>query len=268
MKKSPMFALLLFVNFVVSIADAFGQNGTTQIKDWEVDGVLRKALVYIPKGINATAAPVIFAFHGHGGTMENMFRSRGFEKLWPETIVICPQGLNTPGALTDPEGKKSGWQKEVGVLTDRDLKFFDVMLADLKKNYKIDEKAIFVTGHSNGGGFTYLLWAERGNVFAGLAPTASVAGRNMLKLTPKPVLHLYGEKDELVKADWQKITCQLLLRLNDCKDAGAAYAKNATIYNANSNYPVVIYKSLGGHAYPLEANEVIINFFKQIKAKG
>ncbi|RYF22608.1 MAG: esterase [Flavobacteriales bacterium] len=262
------FSLLLLFHSVLLSNYVFGQIGKAEVRTWEIEGNTRKAMVYMPKNATIASTPVVFAFHGHGGTMENMFRSRGFEKLWPEAIVICPQGLNTPGALTDPEGKQSGWQKAVGVLGDRDLKFFDAMLIDLKKGYKVDEKAIFVTGHSNGGGFTYLLWAERGNIFAGLAPTATVAGRNMQKLIPKPVLHLFGEKDQLVKVDRQKLTCQQLLKLNNSEAEGVEYARNAKIYNADSANPVVIYASSGGHSYPLEATAVIVKFFKQIKANG
>ena len=39
--------------------------------------------------------------------------------------------------------------------------FFDEVLASVKKDYKVDNKRIYVTGHSNGGSFTYILWAVR-----------------------------------------------------------------------------------------------------------
>ena len=98
-----------------------------------------------------------------------------YHKHWPEAIVVYMQGLNTPGTLTDPQGKLPGWQKTFGDQGDRDLKFFDAVLATLKKDYKVDEKRIYATGHSNGGGFTYLLWAARGDVFAAVAPCAAAA---------------------------------------------------------------------------------------------
>ena len=47
-------------------------------------------------------------------------------------------------------------------------------LASLRHTYNIDDDRIYATGFSNGGMFTYLLWAKRPNVFAAFAP---VAGR-------------------------------------------------------------------------------------------
>jgi polyhydroxybutyrate depolymerase len=76
-----------------------------------------------------------------------------------------PQDV-TPGKLTDPEGKKSGWQsgpcdQKDRDQKDRDLSFFDAVLASMKKDYPIDEQRVFSTGHSNGGAFTYLLGGTR-----------------------------------------------------------------------------------------------------------
>lgn len=256
---------LLLVLLILSIS-SFGQKIgflAPQVMEWKVGDTMRKALVYIPPGAKTTATPVIFAFHGHGGTMENMFKTRRFDQLWPEAIVICPQGLNTAGQLTDPEGKLPGWQKGIGANDDRDLKFFDTMFAFFQKNYRVDPKRVYATGHSNGGGFTYLLWATRGPVFAAVAPSAAVAARIMNQLKPKPVLHLYGENDMLVKTQWQKSTCQFLLKLNSCSDKGEVVADQAMLYKSASGNPVLIYSHPGGHTYPQAANQVIINFFKQ-----
>jgi polyhydroxybutyrate depolymerase len=157
-----------------------------------VDGVQREATLVIPESSNDSKKPVVFAFHGHGGTMQNALRSFAFEKHWPEAIVVYMQGLKTPGKLTDPEGKKNGWQSGPGDQGDRDLKFFDAVLKTLKADYQIDEQRIYSTGHSNGGGFTYLLWLTRGELFAAMAPSASAAGsirEQRSQVVPKPILH-------------------------------------------------------------------------------
>src|SRR5438477_4485760 len=101
-------------------------------REWTVDGTSREALLYIPAAAKSTPSPVVFAFHGHGGTMRNAAVTFDYQHVWPEAIVVYIQGLNTPGLLTDPEGKRPGWQSAPGGQGDRDLKFFDAVLASLK----------------------------------------------------------------------------------------------------------------------------------------
>jgi polyhydroxybutyrate depolymerase len=127
-----------------------------QLDRWEltVEGAPREALVYAPAVAKSTATPVVFAFHGHGGSAAGAARMFAVHRHWPEAIAIYLQGLNTPGRLTDPEGKKPGWQHGAGVLGDRDLKFFDAVLTKLQTDYRVDAKRIYSTGHSNGGAFT------------------------------------------------------------------------------------------------------------------
>ncbi len=234
-------------------------------RTWMIDGVAREALVQVPATTKTQAAPVVFAFHGHGGTMNNAARTFRYHALWPEAIVVYMQGLNTPGRLTDPEGKKPGWQPNVGDQGDRDLKFFDAVLASLRADYRVDDKRIYSTGHSNGGGFTYLLWAARGEVFAAMAPSASAAGvRQLSALKPKPVLHVAGEKDELVKFAWQQQTIAALKKVNQCAaGVGEPWEKIATKFTSSLGAPVVTYIHPGTHAFPAAAPALIVAFFKQ-----
>lgn len=262
--------LFCFVFFGIAAVFAFRpvirlQAGPApQVMHWHVDDTVRKALVYIPPTAKTKPTPVVFIFHGHGGTMENMYRSRGFEKLWPEAIIICPQGLNTVGQLTDPEGLRAGWQKAPGDMKDRDLHFFDAMLKTLEQDYQVDTKRIYATGHSNGGGFTYLLWATRGDVFAAVAPSAAVGGRVFKLLKPKPAMHIMGEKDNLVKPEWQRAMCKQILKIDNCSAEGQKYDTWATLYPSATNTPVVLYVHPGGHTYPTEANAVVVKFFKSM----
>src|SRR6185437_12093418 len=181
----------IFAAVVIALISHVPLLASTELtQKWEIDGVERQGLVFAPDSANTDASPLIFAFHGHGGTMRSADRTFRYQQLWPQAIVIYLQGLNTPGRLTDPEGKKPGWQSKVGDQNDRDLKLFDAVLKWTKRTYKVDDKRIYCTGHSNGGGFTYLLWAARPDVFAAVAPS-SAAGLAVLKtLKPKPVLHI------------------------------------------------------------------------------
>src|SRR3954469_21316070 len=158
-------------------------------RTWDVDGVKREALVYTPAKKTEGKLPLVFDFHGHGGTARHAAWTHRFQEDWPEAVVVYMQGLNTPGKLTDPEGKKSGWQSGPADQQDRDLHFFDAVLASMKKDYSIDENRIYATGHSNGGAFTYLLWAKRGETFAAFAPVAAAAGLYFVEAKAKPVFH-------------------------------------------------------------------------------
>lgn len=231
-------------------------------RTWQIDGVARDALVYVPEAAKQKPSPLVFVWHGHGGTAQAMVRRYQLEKVWPEAIVVYPQGLNTPGRLTDPEGKRSGWQHSAGHMDDRDLKFFDAMLADLKKENKIDERGIYSTGHSNGGGFTYLLWAERGDTFAAVAPTAAAFSPEIgAKLKPKPVLHLAGENDRLVKYEWQQAVIEHLKKLNRCGE-GKPWEVGCTWHDSELKTPVVAYIHPGAHGFPGGAERTIVKFFQ------
>ena len=225
----------------------------------QVDKVERDALVFFPPKSN-TSAPVVFVFHGHGGTAKGAAKSFAIQKHWPSAIVVYMQGLNTPGKLTDPEGKQSGWQHKLGEQSDRDLKFFDALLNHLRKEFKIDENKIYCTGHSNGGGFTYTLWQTRGDVFAAVAPCASFAVK--FDAIPKPCIHFAGEKDQLVKFEWQEKTIERVKELNGCDPSGKEWAKYCTLYPSSKNAPLVACIHPGTHQFPAFAPELMVKFFQ------
>ncbi len=228
-----------------------------------VDGVEREALIHAPATAKTAAAPVVFVFHGHGGTARNAQRSFAIDRLWPEAISVAMQGLNTPGRLTDPEGTKTGWQSRAGAMEDRDLKFFDAVLASLRSDYKVDGQRIHATGHSNGGQFCYLLWAERGATFAAFGPSSALSAESVPKMKPKPAIHIAGRTDPLVKYEWQVRMMDAVKKINDCPPAGEAWGKDSTIFGAKTATPFVTYIHNGGHMLDGDAPAQIVRFFKE-----
>jgi len=253
---------LLVLSLTASNAQDKAQSDGLIRREWTVEGVAREALLHVPAAAKTKSSPVVFAFHGHGGTMRNAARTFGYHSHWPEAIVVYMQGLNTPGRLTDPEGKKPGWQHGAGEQADRDLKFFDAVLASLKRDYQVDARRIYSTGHSNGGAFTYLLWAARGDMLAAVAPSAAAAARSLPDLKPKPVLHVAGEQDPLVKYEWQKRTMDALRKLNGCDESGSAW-ETGTMYPSKTGTPVVTLIHPGDHKFLSEAPPIIVRFFKE-----
>ncbi len=240
-------------------------DGVTQ--KFTVAGVERTALVYH----NASAAPksgapLVLVFHGHGGTSQFAARKFDIHNLWREAVVIYPQGLPSAGKY-DPEGKKPGWQKSVGAYGDRDLQFFDAMLAWAKKTYAIDAKRIYVAGHSNGGSMTYLLWATRGDQLAAVAPCASVFGMQARQAKPKPAIVFAGEQDAVVPFQAQERSINFVLKLNQCDTSSAEFGKVGKLYKSKYGADVATYVYPGGHALPPNTGELIVSFFKQYKLR-
>jgi len=240
---------------------------------WTVAGEEREAIVYAPAATErreTVPPPLVFAFHGHGGTMRHAARSFHLQTEWPEAVVVYMQGLPTPGIITDFEGKRTGWQHSPGAKDDRDLKFFDAVLSTMKKDYRIDERRIYSTGHSNGGAFTYLLWASRPDTFAAVAPSAAAgAQRFRAKMTPCPCLHFGGRDDPLVKFSWQEASMSAVRAINGCSDKPEPWGKptpgsdDCLVYPSTKNAPFVSCIYDGGHEYHAEAPALIVRFFKE-----
>ena len=229
---------------------------------WTIDGVEREALV-VPPTTPSTAdlSPVVFIFHGHGGNSAQVRRSYDAERHWPEAIFVYPQGLKTPGALTDPDGRRSGWQPIAGMLGDRDLKFFDAMLATVTAELGGDPERVFVTGHSNGGGFTYLLWSARGNRLAAVAPSSAYARRG-INLPPLPAMHVAQRNDPLVTFDRQERTMAEIRALNGCDPEGSAQGDRGTLYPSPKGTPVFLWISDGTHKFDSTCVGPMFGFFR------
>lgn len=229
-----------------------------ETRTYKVGELDRKAIIASPlKGDRDI--PVVFAFHGHGGNMRNAQRSFNLQPHWPEALMVYMEGIPT-ATPNDPQGKRNGWQVRAGLYGDRDLAFFDTVWKDVQKSFKIDKKRVYVMGHSNGGRFTYLLWAERGSIFAAAAPSGSPSSG--LSLEPKPFFHIVGDKDPIVNPGNQHRSIEANKSLNSCEEKGTSKAKYLTVFESKTGNPAWVWDHPGGHEYPREALPFIAEFFK------
>ncbi|MDB5391787.1 MAG: esterase [Planctomycetaceae bacterium] len=233
--------------------------------DWMIDGDRREALVVLPETPSDTPAPLVFAFHGHGGNMEGFGHRVALRKHWPEAIAVYMQGLPTPSRL-DPQGKKPGWQTQTSDATNRDLKFLDTVLATLRKKHAIDEDRIYATGFSNGGGFTYLLWSARPKLFAAYAPCAAILREpENSKLEPAPILHIAGERDQVALFEMQLKTMAKVREINGCQEIPVEWGLGGKLYpsKTKAGAPFASLIHPGGHIVPNHSIEMIVKFFKE-----
>ena len=214
-------------------------------REWSVKGAKRTAIVVLPA--KTEGAPIVFGFHGHGGNGGYCARRWNLQKLWPEAIFVYPNGLPTQ-TPRDPEGGKPGWMMfGGGLLPNRDLEFFNAMLETARKEWKVDEKQLYCTGHSNGGGFTYYLWGQRPELFAALGVVAASGERLIRAAKPCPLMHIGAKNDPIVKWEGQQAVIDAAKKLN------------------GSKAPVEVVMHDGGHEYPSIAPEKLITFFKKYR---
>src|ERR1044072_3289173 len=83
-----------FAGHLKSTARAWRLETKAINKTFTVDGIERTAMVYANSTEAAkTGAPIVFFFHGHGGTAQFIDRRYGLNALWREAVCVYPQGL-------------------------------------------------------------------------------------------------------------------------------------------------------------------------------
>ena len=216
-----------------------------------------EAIVYPPASTPVGAkAPLVLAFHGHGDTADN-YQGVALHEEWPQALVVYPQGLDSP------RDGAPGWQVEKGKEDDRDLKLVDQMLISLRKQFSVDDARIYATGFSNGANFTYLLWAERPNVFAAYAPVAARILPSVHLTVPKPVLHIGGTADHQIEFSDQKEAIAAAMRTNGAPAKGTECGPYCNLYESEPRASVMTVLHPGGHTYPRGTSRVIVVFFRK-----
>jgi polyhydroxybutyrate depolymerase len=255
MKTIPAIAIAL--TMMVAAGPRPRAADRSRVQTWRVDRDTREAIVYAPSVRNpGSPAPLVLSFHGHGDNMQN-FQQINLQDAWPEAIVVYFQGLPSRTDGLD------GWQVEKGQDADRDLKLVDVAIRSLHESFAIDDAKVYATGFSNGANFTYLLWAERPNVFAAFAPVAARL-RPSVKLTQqKPLFHVAGSRDRQIPFEAQQEAIAIAKRVDGPAGEPVSCGGGCLVYAASTTHPVMTWIHPGGHEYPPSTSERIVKFFRE-----
>jgi polyhydroxybutyrate depolymerase len=229
-----------------------------RVMTWTVDGVKREALVFAPNA-GSEKHPLVFAFHGQGANMQTFAKLAALETHWPQAIVVYPQGLPT-GSRGNPSGTKAGWQRFAGEDGDRDLKFVDAMLDTFRREHHAEERQTYATGFSNGAAFTMLLWEKRSEAFAAFAIAAGALPPGQHLSVARPVLQIVGTTDPLTTSAHAEKTIAAERSTNGASGAGQDCGPDCTIYRGVADVRVLMHP--GGHVYPPQTSEQIVEFFR------
>lgn len=227
--------------------------------DFKVDGLDRQALVCAPESRSAHP-PLIIAFHGHGGTAGHFWRKTRFDTLWPEAVVIYPQGLKAKSKV-DPEGAKNGWEYQPA--SNRDVDFVKAVLAWSAKTYGTQPSSSFSVGHSNGGGMVHETWATMPNAFAGFCSLAGSPVPVRYIKTPRPAFIMSGSEDPLVKPEMVSMVISYVKRIDGVEREMPKKDGAIEEYGSGSK-TLWTYQWKGGHSPTAEVPGLAVKFFKSI----
>jgi len=132
-----------------------------------------------------------------------------FSKMKPKSKSPAKEGQSDAKTMpkTMPEGKANPFFNPNDPPNLRELSEKDVMnvLDMVRKEFNVDERRIYLTGHSMGGAGTLHLGIKYPSIWAALAPVAPAAfGLNpdgLEKIKDMPVLFVHGDEDEAVPVD-------------------------------------------------------------------
>lgn len=200
-----------------------------------------KYSLYVPRGIDiAQPHYLLVGFHGFGG------KAKDYIDLWKAEadkkgfIVAVLQAY--PKKYPDGNVVESYPWSEVG-------DFADAVLADVKKNYKIDENNIFLTGHSAGASTAYIVALNGGMKAKGI-----IAIDGYLPLEAGIVNKLRNARN---------INFLVIHGANDTEvNAVVEQEKTLLKYGANMEFKTI--PDLA-HEYPLSEQENIVKWMYGLK---
>jgi polyhydroxybutyrate depolymerase len=217
--------------------------------------VVRSAFDSDPK----TRAPVVFALHPFGMNAQYMQSRAPVGRAWPQAIAVFPDGLSRGRG----GGLAPSWQGRPGELADRDLAFFDAMLAWLDEKGCIDKARVFVLGYSNGAGLAYLLACERRAAVAGIAIAAGRLGCS--PAGARPVIMSHGVADRTIGYDSAIAASKAWAGANGCAAPPATGVPGCVQGQSCGGGAVTLCTHGGGHEYDGSFTKAAVEFFQSIE---
>jgi len=243
----------------VLLALTLGQAGP-KVETIEVNGVKRKFEVFGPTK-KSKNPPIVFGFHGHGGTMQKAASQFQIQENWPEAVAVYMQGIDTPSG-SDPKGTEPGWQTNPDDKNGRDLKFFDAAYDKLQQRFDFDKDRCYAMGFSNGANFTFVLWSQRRHKLAAVAEAAGTASDESRPLKPLPAFLIAGRADDRCKFPKQQDNIKYCRGVEGIPPHGNPTVTNGVRHFDGSEADLNVYIHPGGHMWPMEIDGPVVRFFK------
>jgi len=237
-RKPVKFYLLLFSLTFFLVKGTFPQLSEGSII---IDKTERTYLIYNPKTDSGKILPLVFVFHGGGGTAKNIMKETGFNDISEKEkfIVVYPNGMN--------KGWNDGRKEPIEKTKYNDIEFISKLFEKIKKDYRIDTNRIFSTGISNGGFFSFYLTYKLSDIFLAIAPVTANIPENISGEYnpgyPVSMMLINGTSDPLIKYEdfihsnitFKNMSCfeQSFLKNN-------AFSEDLPVFGIAFTHPIII----------------------------
>jgi polyhydroxybutyrate depolymerase len=165
-----------------------------------IDQRVRTFLLDLPAKVTSET-PMIFVFHGTGGTAEQMQKDFGFRSLFNKHgfITVYPQATNeTNPDKTNQFNVDYAFQKDTDV---DDVGFVRQLFEGLSNDFNSNRQAVFATGFSNGADMCYYLASQEKPFVSAIAPVAGTVmvswGRNLKPAGQTSILAINSRDDTI-----------------------------------------------------------------------
>lgn len=228
-----------------------------------VGGETRTFIVDVPAGYSEQIAyPLIFGWHGTGHQGANAKQQmRLLEAAGGQAIVVYPNGSAGAPVWQFPGG--------AGVTSpQRDLSFFDEMVAALGDLYCINGDRIFSTGFSQGAFFSNALGCERPWAVRGIAPVGGGGpwSCNPVAMSAMVIIgttdYVSGEGNSYGYGNSAQRSRDFWLEGSGCGTSTTPVAPSPCVaYDCPGDTPVHFCEFVGGHQWWSQASTGMVEFF-------
>ncbi|NLP02122.1 MAG: hypothetical protein GX089_06485 [Fibrobacter sp.] len=177
----------LFV-FSLLLPGSILSQQVNQTWTFNVGGLTRKSIVYVPSGINNP--PLLISMHGMGIPASMNQGMMKFEPIADREKFIVTYPESAPG---------SDLRWDLG--GDKDIKFIEAIIDSMDKRFSIDRNRVYASGFSMGGMMSYYLACKIPEKIAAIAPGCGypLGGQSgCTKTRPVPIFHIHGTADDFV----------------------------------------------------------------------
>jgi polyhydroxybutyrate depolymerase len=241
-----------------------------------VNGEARTYGLFVPATYTkGTALPLIFGFHGDGGT------GAGFRSSFPIEAVAKGAALFVyPDGTNDNDGHS--FDQDDDPPKNHDVDFFDAMLSTLSNAYSVDTSRVYITGMSGGAYFTNQLARWRESEVWGNAPQSGggpfgngdsdFTDGNLTVNGPVPSLIIHGSADSTVDISEGEKSLTYWGGANGCSGvtpkSGTAHGTSPCLLEPGCSSPVVWCEIPGmNHTIWTDAPTAIWSFFSSLQGK-